>query len=98
MNSTSSGQSCGSSGSTSSDELLRCNGYNNNSHNNNHNNINSPSGNANTLVPLKMAAGATNSASTSPALPLFCLGNSFPHIDSDEENADEKRSANGEGK
>ncbi|KAI8040290.1 hypothetical protein M5D96_006230, partial [Drosophila gunungcola] len=27
-------------------------------------------------------------ASTSPALPLFCLGNSFPHIDSDEEPSD----------
>ncbi|XP_017066733.1 uncharacterized protein LOC108104909 isoform X2 [Drosophila eugracilis] len=27
-------------------------------------------------------------ASTSPALPLFCLGNSFPHIDSDEEASD----------
>ncbi|XP_017027588.1 pleckstrin homology domain-containing family G member 4B isoform X1 [Drosophila kikkawai] len=26
--------------------------------------------------------------STSPALPLFCLGNSFPHIDSDEEPSD----------
>lgn len=26
--------------------------------------------------------------STSPALPLFCLGNSFPHIDSDEEPCD----------
>nr|XP_036214332.1 ecdysone-induced protein 78C-like [Bactrocera oleae] len=43
-----------------------------------------------------MSAGSTNSASTSPALPLFCLGNSFPHIDSDEENTDEKRSAHGE--
>ncbi|XP_049312952.1 uncharacterized protein LOC109579989 isoform X2 [Bactrocera dorsalis] len=102
MNSTSSGQSCGSSGSTSSDELLRCNGshhnsYNNNNNtNNNNNNISSPCGNANTSDPLKMSAGATNSASTSPALPLFCLGNSFPHIDSDEENADEKRSAHGE--
>ncbi|XP_011180766.2 uncharacterized protein LOC105211141 isoform X1 [Zeugodacus cucurbitae] len=102
MNSTSSGQSCGSSGSTSSDELMRCNGshhntYNNNHNNsNNHNNINSTSGNANTLDPSKMVAGSTNSASTSPALPLFCLGNSFPHIDSDEENADEKRSAHGE--
>ncbi|XP_050334739.1 uncharacterized protein LOC126762212 isoform X2 [Bactrocera neohumeralis] len=100
MNSTSSGQSCGSSGSTSSEELLRCNGshqnsYNNNTNNNN-NNISSPCGNANTSDPLKMSAGATNSASTSPALPLFCLGNSFPHIDSDEENADEKRSAHGE--
>ncbi|XP_069967193.1 serine-rich adhesin for platelets-like isoform X1 [Bactrocera oleae] len=99
MNSTSSGQSCGSSGSTSSDELLHCNGshhtsYNNN--NNNNNNITSPSGTANTVDPLKMSAGSTNSASTSPALPLFCLGNSFPHIDSDEENTDEKRSAHGE--
>ncbi|XP_043065127.1 uncharacterized protein LOC108086975 isoform X2 [Drosophila ficusphila] len=31
---------------------------------------------------------ATSGASTSPALPLFCLGNSFPHIDSDEEPGD----------
>ncbi|XP_069967853.1 serine-rich adhesin for platelets isoform X7 [Bactrocera oleae] len=98
MNSTSSGQSCGSSGSTSSDELLHCNGSHHTSYNNNnHNNIISPSGTANTVDPLKMSAGSTNSASTSPALPLFCLGNSFPHIDSDEENTDEKRSAHGEG-
>ncbi|KMY98161.1 uncharacterized protein Dsimw501_GD14028, isoform F [Drosophila simulans] len=33
-------------------------------------------------------------ASTSPALPLYCLGNSFPHIDSDEEASD----SNGPGK
>ncbi|XP_054735640.1 uncharacterized protein LOC129242809 isoform X1 [Anastrepha obliqua] len=96
MNSTSSGQSCGSSGSTSSDELLRCN----TNHNNNHNTLDADNGvlgnNGSTSEPLKMSTGSTNSATTSPALPLFCLGNSFPHIDSDEENADERRSANGE--
>ncbi|XP_017488792.1 PREDICTED: uncharacterized protein LOC108377030 isoform X2 [Rhagoletis zephyria] len=109
MNSTSSGQSCGSSGSTSSDELLRCNTNSSSTitttnHNSNHLSAGGSgngmlvSGNngCSSLEPLKMSAGSTNSASTSPALPLFCLGNSFPHIDSDEENADEKRSANGE--
>ncbi|XP_046808528.1 uncharacterized protein LOC111680493 [Lucilia cuprina] len=29
----------------------------------------------------------------SPALPRFCLGNSFPHIDSDEENTEDKRNS-----
>ncbi|XP_020714203.1 uncharacterized protein LOC101455976 isoform X3 [Ceratitis capitata] len=115
MNSTSSGQSCGSSGSTSSDELIRCNtsSTGNNNNINNHNNISLAVHNlllgtnagssiadpSSLKAPPPPPAGSTNSASTSPALPLFCLGNSFPHIDSDEgdeENADEKRCVTGD--
>lgn len=37
-------------------------------------------------------------SNTSPALPRFCLGTSFPHIDSDEENAEERRHSLTDGK
>ncbi|XP_034103028.1 LOW QUALITY PROTEIN: uncharacterized protein LOC117567274 [Drosophila albomicans] len=82
MNSTSSGNSnaserSSSSGSSSAGEELHSHLSSNSMNNNNNNN-----GNNDLLLP-----------STSPALPLFCLGNSFPHIDSDEEATDagEKR-------
>ncbi|XP_067614931.1 AAC-rich mRNA clone AAC11 protein-like, partial [Eurosta solidaginis] len=90
MNSISSGQSCGSSGSTSSDELLLCNSKTM---------LSNDGGGAGVLFEtFKMSpAGSRNSVSTSPALPLFCMGNTFPHIDRGEENADERRSdAHGE--
>ncbi|XP_064539788.1 rho guanine nucleotide exchange factor 40 isoform X2 [Drosophila montana] len=84
MNSTSSGNSnaserSSSSGSSSAGEELHghLNINNNNKNNNNKNNNINNSNNNTELV-----------ASTSPALPLFCLGNSFPHIDSDEEASD----------
>ncbi|XP_075159405.1 puratrophin-1-like isoform X2 [Haematobia irritans] len=35
----------------------------------------------------------SNDPNTSPALPRFCLGTSFPHIDSDEENAEDRRNS-----
>ncbi|XP_037951813.1 putative uncharacterized protein DDB_G0274535 [Teleopsis dalmanni] len=86
MNSTSSGNSCNSNSSISSDELLY-------SHNSNKNNNNNNSNSNNNDATLRNNNEANKSNSISPALPLFCLGNSFPHIDSDEENPDDKRNS-----
>jgi hypothetical protein len=42
-------------------------------------------------------SGAASTTSIASTLPLFCLGGSFPHIDSDEESGDDaKKSSSGE--
>ncbi|XP_022214232.2 uncharacterized protein LOC111068805 isoform X2 [Drosophila obscura] len=88
MNSTSSGNSnvsdrssASSSSSSAGEELL--------------NNNNNQNGNTSSSSDTKKRSSSSSShsekseaSSTSPALPLFCLGNSFPHIDSDEEPSD----------
>ncbi|XP_034659448.1 uncharacterized protein LOC117895708 isoform X2 [Drosophila subobscura] len=86
MNSTSSGNSnvsdrssASSSSSSAGEELL--------------NNNNSSSSSSSSSDTKQRSSGSSHSekseaSSTSPALPLFCLGNSFPHIDSDEEPSD----------
>lgn len=52
---------------------------------------------ANSVAILTQNETKTNELN-SPALPRFCLGNSFPHIDSDEENPEDKRNSLTDGK
>ncbi|XP_034121843.1 uncharacterized protein LOC117579851 isoform X2 [Drosophila guanche] len=93
MNSTSSGNSnvsdrssASSSSSSAGEELLN---------NNNTKNVSSSSSSNSSDTKKRSSSSSSSShsekseaSSTSPALPLFCLGNSFPHIDSDEEPSD----------
>lgn len=98
MNSTSSGNSSASglstaSSSNSSDSSYtksHLNHINNNNNNNNNNNTSKLQQHSNETK--------SNDSNTSPALPRFCLGTSFPHIDSDEENAEERRNSLTDGK
>ncbi|KAM7359069.1 puratrophin-1-like isoform 2-T3 [Cochliomyia hominivorax] len=84
------------------------NNNNNNSSNNINNNSNTISNNNHKIIAttITQPVAATVNATTtitqnetktnelnSPALPRFCLGNSFPHIDSDEENPEDKRNS-----
>lgn len=75
-----------------------CNNNNNNNVNTNgHNILKTTATTTNTSTVLPLNETKTNEQN-SPALPRFCLGNSFPHIDSDEENTDDKRNSLTDGK
>ncbi|XP_059216434.1 uncharacterized protein LOC106086606 isoform X1 [Stomoxys calcitrans] len=87
MNSTSSGNSSASGLSTASSNSSDSASYAKTHLN--HINNNHPHQNGH----IKEPETKTNDCNTSPALPRFCLGTSFPHIDSDEENAEDRRNS-----
>ncbi|KAI8121287.1 Puratrophin-1 [Lucilia cuprina] len=99
MNSTSSGNSSASglsNASSDSDSYAKSHLINSN----NNRNIISSNNNNNSCKIITTAAATTipqtetkTNELNSPALPRFCLGNSFPHIDSDEENTEDKRNS-----
>ncbi|XP_058980447.1 uncharacterized protein LOC101893012 isoform X2 [Musca domestica] len=102
MNSTSSGNSSASGLSTASSSSSNSSytkghlnhgnhGSSNNNNNNNHSVCNGHKNNNNNKK--CETDNQPNDSNTSPALPRFCLGKSFPHIDSDEENAEERRNS-----
>ncbi|XP_065362531.1 putative mediator of RNA polymerase II transcription subunit 26 isoform X2 [Calliphora vicina] len=65
---------------------------NNNNNNNNSHKIITTAITTTTTATIPQTETKTNELN-SPALPRFCLGNSFPHIDSDEENTEDKRNS-----
>lgn len=70
---------------------------NNNCNTNSHKIITTAATTATSAAILTQNETKTNELN-SPALPRFCLGNSFPHIDSDEENPEDKRNSLTDGK
>ncbi|XP_073840526.1 puratrophin-1-like isoform X2 [Musca autumnalis] len=99
MNSTSSGNSSASGLSTSSSNSSNAShppakGHFNHANNNSSNVCNGHNNSTNNNKQVENTnENPSNDSNTSPALPRFCLGKSFPHIDSDEENAEERRNS-----
>lgn len=100
MNSTSSGNSSASGLSTASSSSSNSSytkghlNHGNHASNNNNNNHRVCNGHKNNNNSKQCETdNQPNDSNTSPALPRFCLGKSFPHIDSDEENAEERRNS-----
>lgn len=59
------------------------------------NDMNSGVASSNQQTPSSISTDASTVKGVTASMPLFCLGGSFPHIDSDEESGDDRKSDTG---